>query len=79
MTASEKQMKENKYTSTSSVQEQPRLCILHNPGQALVEVLARHCAALQQVPPMGPDLVKLQCLRGLGEKQSSVSAIETLP
>lgn len=41
----------------SLVQKQPLLRILHNPRNAFVEILARHGAALKDVPLMRSNFV----------------------
>lgn len=45
---------------TKSVQEQTGLCILHHPRQPFLEILPRHGAAPQHIPPMRLDLVQPQ-------------------
>lgn len=46
--------------STKSVQEQTGLCIRHHPRQPFLEILPRHGAAPQHIPPMRLDLVQSQ-------------------
>lgn len=39
-----------------SVEEQPRLCILHDPAQALLQVFSRDRTTPENVPSMRPDV-----------------------
>lgn len=56
----------------SSEQKQTGLGVLDNPGQPFLQVRARHGAAPQNVPPMGPDLIKPQSLTSSGASSASI-------
>lgn len=59
-----------------SVQEEPRLRILHDPCQALFEVLPGHGAAPKDVPAMCSNLVELQTLLGVNKDEPEAAATE---
>jgi hypothetical protein len=51
--------------SESSVQKEAGLGVLNHPSQTLLEILACHGTAPQNVPPMRSDLIQSQALVGV--------------
>jgi hypothetical protein len=49
----------------TSVQEEPCFRIFHHPGQAVLEILARHGATSQDLPPVRSNRLQLQSLQYL--------------
>lgn len=41
-----------------SIKEQPRLRIFDHPSQPLIQILSRHGAALEDIPPMRLDVLQ---------------------
>jgi hypothetical protein len=53
-------------SSGPSVQKKASLGVLDNPGQPLLEVIARYCTTPKNIPPMGADFIKSQGLGAIG-------------